>query len=500
MATLAMDVLASPIAGRSLLALPGGSAASSSAQPTSGRARSSASLTTRSFFQDSSSLGGAASRLRPASSACLLGSCLCHPGQLRELGRSGASKAVRRLSKQSAGPRALLQVNVDVADKEKLESMKYRRNVFTMDDWKRHRSAGRHFRHLQTILYSRVISALGPPVALITGLAVAVTGWNESVLLHLLPEWAIVVRMPELPFSLTAPALSFLLVFRTNASYGRFDEARKMWGLMLNRLRDASRQALVFTARGPHRHEEPKQKQFMRHLQAFPFALKHHLIAEGDLREELETTDLTAPEINAIMEAKHRPNYVLLMAADILAACHIHPSARINMDQNLTVFADVLGGCERIYKTPIPLSYTRLTSRFLIVWHIFLPLGLWNQCHLLTVPVSFLCAAVFFCVEEVGVVIEEPFSILALAAICNTAKTNIDEMIGQDSNMKSLVAADAWSSDTDGSANALVTSSGEGEALQASPDAQLVSVAAHKLQLLVHELKAARKMMMDESQ
>ena len=29
------------------------------------------------------------------------------------------------------------------------------------------------------------------------------------------------------------------------------------------------------------------------------------------------------------------------------------------MDQNLTAFADCLGTCERLVKTPIPLSYTR---------------------------------------------------------------------------------------------------------------------------------------------
>lgn len=43
------------------------------------------------------------------------------------------------------------------------------------------------------------------------------------------------------------------------------------------------------------------------------------------------------------------------------------------MDMNLTAFEDVLGGCERIYKTPIPVSYTRLTSRFLIVYLFALP-------------------------------------------------------------------------------------------------------------------------------
>jgi predicted membrane chloride channel (bestrophin family) len=38
-------------------------------------------------------------------------------------------------------------------------------------------------------------------------------------------------------FNITSSTLGLLLVFRTNASYGRWDEARKIWGLMVNRTR-----------------------------------------------------------------------------------------------------------------------------------------------------------------------------------------------------------------------------------------------------------------------
>ncbi len=49
------------------------------------------------------------------------------------------------------------------------------------------------------------------------------------------------IRNKEI-FGLTSFALSLLLVFRTNASYERWDSARKMWGLVLNRSRDIVRQ------------------------------------------------------------------------------------------------------------------------------------------------------------------------------------------------------------------------------------------------------------------
>jgi predicted membrane chloride channel (bestrophin family) len=32
---------------------------------------------------------------------------------------------------------------------------------------------------------------------------------------------------------------------------------------------------------------------------------------------------------------------------------------KMRIDENITVLQDVMGGCERIFRTPIPLSFTR---------------------------------------------------------------------------------------------------------------------------------------------
>lgn len=73
----------------------------------------------------------------------------------------------------------------------------------------------------------------------------------------------------------------------------------------------------------------------------------------------------------------------------------------IFQSETITHFFDNLGACERIFKTPIPLSYTRLTSRLLVIWHVALPLALWDQCMWAVVPATALSAAVLFCIEEV---------------------------------------------------------------------------------------------------
>ena len=36
------------------------------------------------------------------------------------------------------------------------------------------------------------------------------------------------------------------------------------------------------------------------------------------------------------------------------------------------------GACERIFRTPIPVVYTRHTSRFLTIWGMLVPFCLWH--------------------------------------------------------------------------------------------------------------------------
>lgn len=53
-------------------------------------------------------------------------------------------------------------------------------------------------------------------------------------------------------FNLSSFALSLLLVFRTNASYDRWLEARLIWGGIINRSRDLVRQVRILCSPGSH--------------------------------------------------------------------------------------------------------------------------------------------------------------------------------------------------------------------------------------------------------
>ena len=56
-----------------------------------------------------------------------------------------------------------------------------------------------------------------------------------------------------------------------------------------------------------------------------------------------ELTKLTEEEVESLLQAKHRPNYILMLVSECLRRCYVDPALRIVMDQNLTTFADVVG-------------------------------------------------------------------------------------------------------------------------------------------------------------
>ena len=117
------------------------------------------------------------------------------------------------------------------------ESRRYRRTRYEgPEDWVNHRSTTRIFSNLGTIFTSGVVRSLQVEVGAVTAVAIALIAWN-SIASHgiaITPEILVnpmtlpALSLPALPFTLSSPALGLLLVFRTNASYTRWLEARKV--------------------------------------------------------------------------------------------------------------------------------------------------------------------------------------------------------------------------------------------------------------------------------
>ncbi|MDJ0693768.1 bestrophin family ion channel [Mastigocoleus sp. MO_188.B34] len=94
---------------------------------------------------------------------------------------------------------------------------------------------------------------------------------------------------------------------------------------------------------------------------------------------------------------------------------------------------DILGGCERILKTPVPLFYT-LTLRYLLtVYFLLLPWQLVQGLSWWTVPVLGAISFILLGINEIGSEIEEPFgrdpNDLPLDFICDTIRRNVEDII-----------------------------------------------------------------------
>ena len=129
----------------------------------------------------------------------------------------------------------------------------------------------------------------------------------------------------EEPLTITSFALSLLLVFRTNASYGRFAEARQIWGLLLNRSRDLVRQAIAFYPT----HDWDAKGSLSRWTMMFSKSLLCHLRANSSLRVEASQV-LSKQEMQILLACEHPVVMVLQVCSlqlekmQILLACE-HP-------------------------------------------------------------------------------------------------------------------------------------------------------------------------------
>ncbi|KAH6812104.1 Bestrophin-like protein [Perilla frutescens var. frutescens] len=332
---------------------------------------------------------------------------------------------------------SLLLAIPDWADKIKERGMKQKRSLYEHENWVQHRSSLRHVRHFLTSLSSRVVLSLVPPVIVFTSVAVIVASYNSAVSLHWLPEFFPILRASSLPYQLTAPALALLLVFRTEASYSRFERGKMAWTKVIAGADDFARQVIANVQSSD---DAMLKKAILQYIMAFPVALKCHSIYGSDIEQDLQNI-LEVDDLAVVLSTKHQPRCIIEFISQSLQLLDLEATKRQVLESKLGCFHEGIGVCEQIIGTPIPLSYTRLTSRFLVLWHFTLPIILWDDCHWIVVPATFISAASLFCIEEVGVLIEEPFPMLALDELCHRLHSNIDEVMRNEKLIQARVSA-----------------------------------------------------------
>jgi predicted membrane chloride channel (bestrophin family) len=246
-----------------------------------------------------------------------------------------------------------------------------------------------------------------------------------------IPKTLLVSLAPPLFSNSLFSELSFMaiLVFRTNTSYQRWDEARKNWGMNINHTRDLVRMANAYydsTGISPE-----MRKDDLNHVAlctwAFVRAMKRHLSPEwedeADFRKEI-FEKLPQKQAEMTIAAAHRPNRALQDLSYAIDDLPMHFMRKNEIHRAATIFEDNLGSSERILTSPVPLFYSRHLARFLAVWLLLLPFGAydsfsssWN--HLELIPAMAIISTMLFGIEEIGTQLEEPFTVLPMQAFCD---------------------------------------------------------------------------------
>lgn len=248
------------------------------------------------------------------------------------------------------------------------------------------------------------------------------------------------LAIPSLLHTLVGTALGLLLVFRTNASYDRYWEGRRLWGGIVNESRNLIRGASVQLAG-----DCELLFELTRWTAVFAQATARGL--RGDCGIGPLSAGLPDDEVAAVNNSQHP---ALAVAARMTAALnrarlrgHISDILFAALDQNIQQLVGYLGGCERIRKTPLPFAYVVHLRRALVIYCFTLPFALVSSYGWYTILDVVVIAYVFFGIEEIGVEIEGPFGTddndLPLDDICETIHRNVYAMAGIEKLAKEIL-------------------------------------------------------------
>jgi putative membrane protein len=228
--------------------------------------------------------------------------------------------------------------------------------------------------------------------------------------------------------------LSIFLVFRTNAANERFWEARKQWGALVNTVRNLARGIWVVVEERDSM-DRAQKEAMLRLVVAFAVAMKLHLRREP-VNNELSPL-MASFNYFKLKEVNHAPLEISFWIADYLQRQYergyVNAFQISSLHKLLDDLVDVLGACERILKTPMPLIYTILLRTLLVIYFVLLPWDLVDGLTWWTGPITVFVSLILLGIDEVGAEIEEPFgkdpNDLPLDAICATMLSNVNDLI-----------------------------------------------------------------------
>ncbi|MBX7191613.1 MAG: hypothetical protein K1X94_06130 [Sandaracinaceae bacterium] len=244
------------------------------------------------------------------------------------------------------------------------------------------------------------------------------------------------------PLAILGSGLAFFVSFRTNNAYARWWDARRLWGGLVNASRMLSTQIASYL---PWDEASPSatQRELVCLLSAYVHVLRTNLrdqpsLEDADVLRLLEAVGAAEGEraqlakepslAHALVDRIHRA-----LAAEQRAG-RLSAQALDAMDRSVRELLENQGGAERIKRTPMPPAYGLIAHYLTMAFGLVFPLTLHDDLDLWVVPLNMLVAGSFLFVNELGRVLEDPFTMfwngLPLLALSRTIEANARARLG----------------------------------------------------------------------
>lgn len=239
---------------------------------------------------------------------------------------------------------------------------------------------------------------------------------------------------------MTSVVMGVLLVFRTNSAYDRWWEARKIWGQLVNDIRNLSIKSYEFAT--PNGEEA---ERYARLIASFPYALKDHL-------RSVRTED--APYNEFVGSSENIPveltRLIYKQLHDWRKSNCLDGLEMLQIDRHARFLMDALGASERILKSPIAGSYKFLIWLGLSSYFLFLPWLLVPTLDNWSAVAVMMSAYFVVALELLAEEVERPFGLdandLPLDAICQTIEKSVKEVFqGEQLEIAELADRRSWS-------------------------------------------------------
>lgn len=276
-----------------------------------------------------------------------------------------------------------------------------------------------------------------------------------AVVVHLLRQqvYQTGLEIPFQPVVILGTAVSIFLGFKNNEAYGRWWEARIIWGLAVNYSRAWGRQVLTLMRAPEHERAELQKFQrklvlrhsafihalrvYLRRTKSFPQAPPEKLLAARN--EYVDCVSMLSDDDYArMLMADNPPNVLLQLQGEGLALARergwLDPYVLVQLDQTLVEFNNIQGRSERIKKTPLPRLYSYFQRVIVHVHGTLLPFAIVTEVGWPMIPISLAVSFVFLVLDIIGSRTEDPFENRVddtpLSSLARTIERNVKEQLG----------------------------------------------------------------------